>query len=87
MSIDVAILFYGSSLLRVSDGSLDSELTLATRVMRERRRTVRLPSGLPFYLRSACRAQDTPALRTHALLSGHALQRAMAPHPGECAGD
>jgi hypothetical protein len=27
------------------------------------------PSGLPFYLRSACRAQSTPALRTHALLS------------------
>ena len=26
------------------------------------------PSGLPFYLRSACRAQSTPALRTHALL-------------------
>jgi hypothetical protein len=29
----------------------------------------RLPSGLPFYLRSACRAQSTPVLRTHALLS------------------
>src|ERR1700721_4897819 len=36
--------------------------------MRESRRTGRLPSGLPFYLRSACRAQNTPALRTHALL-------------------
>src|SRR3981081_2904591 len=36
--------------------------------MRESRRTGRLPSGLLFYLRSACRAQDTPALRTHALL-------------------
>ena len=68
MSIDVAILLYGSSFLRVSDGSLDSELAFATRVMRESRRTGRLPSGLPFYLRSACRAQDTPALRTHALL-------------------
>ncbi len=68
MSIDVAILLYGSSFLRVSDGSLNSELAFATRVMRESRRTGRLPSGLPFYLRSACRAQDTPALRTHALL-------------------
>jgi single-strand DNA-binding protein len=68
MSIDVAILPYSSSFLRVSDRSLDSELAFATRVMRESRRTVRLPSGLPFYLRSACRAQDTPALRTHALL-------------------
>ena len=29
---------------------------------------MQLPSGLPFYLRSACRAQNTPALRTHALL-------------------
>src|ERR1700733_5107894 len=37
--------------------------------MRKGRRTERLPSGLPFYLRSACRAQCTPALRTHALLS------------------
>src|ERR1700733_83110 len=36
--------------------------------MRKGRRTERLPSGLPFYLRSACRAQSTPALRTHALL-------------------
>jgi hypothetical protein len=60
MSIDVAILLYSPSFLRVSDGSLDSELASATRVMRERRRTERLPSGLPFYLRSACRAQDTP---------------------------
>src|SRR3981081_2620209 len=68
MSIDVAILLYGSSFLRVGDGSLDSELAFATRVMRKSRRTERLPSGLPFYLRSACRAQDTPALRTHALL-------------------
>src|SRR5260370_27924210 len=68
MSIDVAILPYGSSFLRVSDGSLDSELAFATRVMRESRRTGRLPFGLPFYLRSACRAQSTPALRTHALL-------------------
>ena len=68
MSIDVAILLYGSSFLRVSDDSLHSELAFATRVMRESRRTGRLPSGLPFYLRSACRAQDTPALRTHALL-------------------
>src|ERR1700688_1689398 len=47
---------------------LVSELAFATRVMRESRRTGRLPSGLPFYLRSACRAQDTPALRTRALL-------------------
>ena len=47
---------------------LVSELAFATRVMRESRRTGRLPSGLPFYLRSACRAQNTPALRTHALL-------------------
>ena len=68
MSIDAAILLYGSSFLHASDGSLDSELAFATRVMRESRRTGRLPSGLPFYLRSACRAQDTPALRTHALL-------------------
>jgi single-strand DNA-binding protein len=68
MRIDVTILLYGSSFLRVSDGSLHSELTFATRVMRESRRIGRLPSGLPFYLRSACRAQDTPALRTHALL-------------------
>src|SRR3984893_12062088 len=67
MSIDVAILLYGSSFLRVSDGSLDSELAFVTRVMRESRRTGRLPSGLPFYLRSACRAQNTRALRTHAL--------------------
>jgi single-strand DNA-binding protein len=37
--------------------------------MREGRGTVRLSFGLPFYLRSACRAQNTPALRTHALLS------------------
>src|ERR1700761_5692110 len=37
--------------------------------MRKSRCTGRLPSGLPFYLRSACRAQSTPALRTHALLS------------------
>ena len=35
MSIDVAILLYGSSFLRVSDGSLDSELSFATRVMRK----------------------------------------------------
>ena len=67
MSLGVAILLYGSSFLRVSDGSLHSELAFATRVMRESRRTGRLPSCLPFYLRS-CRAQDTPALRTHALL-------------------
>ena len=68
MSIDVAILLFDSSFLCGNDGSLDSELTFATRVMRESRRTGRLPSGLPFYLRSACHAQDTPALRTHALL-------------------
>ena len=68
MSIDVAILLSGSSFLHVGDGSLDSEPAFATRVMRESRRTGRLPSGLPFYLRSACRAQDTLALRTHALL-------------------
>src|ERR1700730_11113554 len=47
---------------------LVSELSLATRVMREGRLSRAFPSGLPFYLRSACRAQDTPALRTHALL-------------------
>jgi len=35
MSIDVAILLYGSSFLRVSDGSLDSELAFATRVIRK----------------------------------------------------
>ena len=74
MSIDVAILLYGSSSLRVSDDSLDSELAFATRVMRESRRTGRLRSGLPFYLRSACRAQSTPALRTHALLSKSATR-------------
>ena len=68
MSIDVAILLYGSSCLRISDGSLDSELAFATRAVSESRRTGRLSSGLPFYLRSACHAQDTPALRTHALL-------------------
>ena len=68
MSIDSAILLYSSSFLSVSDGSLDSELAFATRTMRGSRRTGQLPSGLPFYLRSACRAQDTPALRTHALL-------------------
>src|SRR5258708_34725120 len=68
MSIGVTILLYGSPCLFVSDVSLDSELAFATRVMRESRRTGRLPSGLPFYLRSACRAQNTPALRTHALL-------------------
>jgi len=39
MSMDVAIPFYGSSFLHVSDGSLDSELAFATRVMRESRRT------------------------------------------------
>jgi hypothetical protein len=48
MSIDVAILLYCSSFLRVSDCSLDTELAFATRVMRESRRTGRLPSGLPF---------------------------------------
>jgi hypothetical protein len=48
---------------------LVSELALATHVMREGRLNRALPSGLPFYLRSACRAQNTPALRTHALLS------------------
>jgi hypothetical protein len=37
MSIDVAIFPYGSSFLRVSDGSLDSELAFATHVMREGR--------------------------------------------------
>ncbi|MCU1247944.1 MAG: hypothetical protein JWQ49_973 [Edaphobacter sp.] len=68
MNIDAAILRYSSSSLRLSDGSLDSELAFATRVMRESRQTGRLPSGLPFYLRSACRAQHTPALRGHALL-------------------
>jgi hypothetical protein len=46
------------------------ELAFATRVMREGRRTGQLPSGLPFSQRSACRAQDTHALRTHALLPG-----------------
>src|SRR5258708_22070555 len=68
MSIGVTILLYGSPCLFVSDVSLDSELAFAARVRRESRRTGRLPSGLPFYLRSACRAQATPALRTHALL-------------------
>ncbi|MCU1248753.1 MAG: hypothetical protein JWQ49_1782 [Edaphobacter sp.] len=34
MNIDVAILLYGSSFLRVSGGSLDSELAFATRAMR-----------------------------------------------------
>ena len=68
MSFVATIRLYGSSFLRVSDGSLNSQLAFATRVMRESRRTGRLPSGLPFYLRSACRAQNTPALRTHALL-------------------
>ena len=29
---------------------------------------------MPFYLRSACRAQDTPVLRTHALLSKFATR-------------
>ncbi len=48
MSIDVAILLYGSSFLRVSDGSLDSELAFATRVMRESRRTGRLHSRFAF---------------------------------------
>ena len=37
MSIDVAILLYGSSSLHASDDSLDSELAFATRVMRESR--------------------------------------------------
>ena len=35
MNIDVAILLHGSSFLRVSDGSLQSEQAFATRVMRE----------------------------------------------------
>ena len=48
MSIDVAILLYGSSFLRVSDGSWDSELAFATRVMRKSRRTGRLPSRFSF---------------------------------------
>jgi hypothetical protein len=47
---------------------LVSNLAFATRAMREAVEQGRLPSGLPFYLRSACRAQNTPALRTHALL-------------------
>ena len=47
---------------------LVSEFAFATHAMRENRCTRRLPSGLPFCLRSACRAQSTPALRTHALL-------------------
>ena len=68
MSICTAILLYASSCLRVSDDSLDSELAFATRVMRESPSNRGIPSGLTFYLRSACRAQDTPALRTHALL-------------------
>jgi single-strand DNA-binding protein len=48
MSIDVAILLFGSSFLLVSDDSLHSELAFATRVMRESRRTGRLPSRFAF---------------------------------------
>ena len=44
---------------------LVSELALATRVMREGRLNRAFPSGLPFYLRSACRAQSTPAVTLH----------------------
>jgi hypothetical protein len=55
-----------SSCLRMT--LLVSELALATHVMKEGRLNRALPSGLPFYLRSACRAQNTHALRTHALL-------------------
>ena len=44
MSIGAAILLYGSCFLRVSDGSLHSELAFATCVMRKNRRTGRLPS-------------------------------------------
>src|SRR5258708_32048520 len=47
---------------------LVSELAFATRAMSEAVEQGGSPSGLPFYLRSACRAQNTPALRTHALL-------------------
>ncbi len=45
-----------------------SEQAPATRARKQDSRTRRLPSGLPFCLRSACRAQDTHALRSHALL-------------------
>jgi hypothetical protein len=48
MSIDVAILLYGSAFLRVSDGSLDSELAFASRVMRESRRTGEAPFRFAF---------------------------------------
>jgi hypothetical protein len=48
MSSDVAILLYGSSFLRVSDSSLDSELAFATRVMRESRRTGVAPFRFAF---------------------------------------
>jgi hypothetical protein len=43
------------------------ELALATRVMREAVEQGGSLPVLPFYLRSACRAQNTSALRTHAL--------------------
>jgi hypothetical protein len=46
---------------------LVSELAFATRAMREAVEQGGSLLVLPFYLRSACRAQDTPALRTHAL--------------------
>src|SRR6266702_3684706 len=58
-----------SSFQLLSDTFKYSELVFATRAMRKSLNQGRLPSGLPFYLRSACRAQSTPALRTHALLS------------------
>ena len=47
---------------------LVSELAFATRAKSEAVEQEGSLFGLPFYLRSACRAQDTPALRTHALL-------------------
>ena len=67
MSIDVAILLYGSSFLCVSDDSLDSELAFATRVMRK---AVEQGGSLPVCL-SICvqrAALKTPPPFGHALL-------------------
>jgi hypothetical protein len=66
MSIDIAILLDGSSFLRVSDGSLDSELAFATRVMRESRRTgIRASSEQRDLVLAS--AQDSLALKTRQL--------------------
>ena len=65
MSIGVAILLYGSSFLRVSDGSLESELAFATRVMRERRRTgISLPVCLSICVQRAALKAPPPFGRT-----------------------